>query len=323
VNRSYLLLASVLLTYDWLSKRASLFKSLTGLEVSEFDQFYLQAASKYKDCEGKRLARPDRKRKVGAGYPFKLHLRERLIMLLVYYRLYVTSTLAEVLFDLNQSNVLKDIHKLEMLVKEILPIPQKVHDKVRRLQTLEEINMMFPEFKAFTDATEQEIPRPKDKRKRKTHYSGKRKRHTVKTQLTVNSKGLIIHKTRHVKGSTHDYALFKLSRPCLPGDVKESFDLGYVGVKEDFSGLNCVLPFKKKNPGRGKVGVKAAELTEEQKAFNRELASERVVVEHTNSRVKKFLIWGSEFRNRRRRYDVVTDIVSGLINFRILGTLVV
>ena len=50
----------------------------------------------------------------------------------------------------------------------------------------------FPGFKAFVDATEQEIPRPKNVTKRKTHYSGKRKRHTVKTQLTVNSKGLAV-----------------------------------------------------------------------------------------------------------------------------------
>jgi DDE superfamily endonuclease len=96
-----------------------------------------------------------------------------------------------------------------------------------------------------------------------------------------------------------------------------------LGVKIDFPGLNCVLPFKKKNPGRGKVGVKAQELPDDPRLFNKTLAKERIVVEHTNSRVKKFLIWGGEFRNRAKRYDVMTDIVSGLINFRILGTLIV
>jgi hypothetical protein len=277
---------------------------------------------KYRDFEAKRLDRPDRKRKVGAGYPFKLPLQERLLMFLVYYRLYISSTLAAVLFDLDQSNVLKDIHKLEPLLKEVLPTPKKLHDKARRLQTLEEIEAMFPEFKAFTDATEQEIPRPKNKKKRRTHYSGKKKRHTVKTQLTVNLEGLIVHKTRHAKGSTHDYALFKRSFSDLPKEVKQGFDLGYVGVKADFPGLNCVVPFKKKNPGRGKVGVKAPKLSAEQVAVNRELASERVVVEHTNSRLKKFLIWGGVFRNRPRHYDFATDIVSGLVNFRILGSLI-
>jgi hypothetical protein len=180
---------------------------------------------------------------------------------------------------------------------------------------------MFPEFKAFTDAAEQEIPRPKNKQKSKTHYSGKKKCHTVKTQLTVNSDGLIVHKTAHAKGSTYDYTLYKPRHPRLPDKVKQGFDLGYLGFKDDFPSLNCVLPFKKKNPGRGKIGAKAWALSQEQKVFNEAFAKERVVVEHTNSRLKKFLIWESEFRDRPKRYDVMTDIVCGLINFRILGTL--
>lgn len=73
---------------------------------------------------------------------------------------------------------------------------------------MEEIEAVFPGFKAFVDATEQEIPRPKSKKKRKMHYSGKKKRHTVKTQLTVNSNVLIMHKTAHVSGRMHDYSLF-------------------------------------------------------------------------------------------------------------------
>jgi len=312
-----------MLNYHFLSSRPSTFKSLTGLEVSEFDSFYKKAEASYREYENKRLARPDRKRKVGAGYPFKLSLQERLLMFLFYYRVYTTSTLTGILFNLDQSTVLKNIRKLEPLIKEILPIPSKLHDKAKRLQTVEEIEAVFPGFKAFVDATEQEIPRPRNKRKRKSHYSGKKKRHTVKTQLTVNSNGLIIHKTGHVSGRMHDYSLFKRSRPHLPDKVEEEGDLGYLGVKKDFPQLDFVVPFKKKNPGRGKRGVKAEELPPEQKAFNRRLASERVVSEHTNSRVKKFRIWGDEFRNRLRHYDVMTDIVSGIVNFRISGRLVV
>ena len=294
---------------------------MTGVEVSEFDSFYAKAQTNYGQYETKRLSRENRKRKVGAGHPFKLQLHERLLMFLVYYRLYITSTLTGVLFDLDQSNVLKDIRKLEPLIKDVLPTPKKLHEKVKQLQTIEEIKAMFPELKAFLDATEQEIPRPKNKRKRKTHYSGKKKRHTVKTQLTVNADGLIVHLTQHVKGSMHDYSLFKRSRPHLPDKVLGEGDLGYEGVKKDFPRLNFAVPFKRKGPGRGKRGVKAQELPAEQKAFNKMLAKERVVVEHTNSRVKKFLIWGGEFRNRLKHYDIATEIVSGIVNFRITGTL--
>lgn len=307
----------------WLLGKPQLFRSFTGLEVSEFNQFYAKAAVNYDQYEAQRLVREDRKNKRGAGHPFSLPLQERLIMFLIYHRLYITSALAGVLFGIDQSNVLKDIRKLEPLVQSILPTPKRLHEKTKQIQTPQELMAMFPELKAVIDATEQEIPRPKNKRKRKTHYSGKKKRHTVKTQLTVNSKGLIVHKTQHVSGRMHDYALFKRSRAHLPDDVERETDLGYVGVKEDFPDLKFKLPFKKKSPGRGKSGVKAEELSAEQKAFNRQLAKERVVVEHTNSRVKKFMVWGGKFRNRLRHYDVATEIVSGIVNFRILGTLTV
>jgi hypothetical protein len=312
-----------LLNYKILSSRLSMFRSLTGLEVPEFDSFYAKVQTNYGQYETKRLSRENRKRKKGAGHPFKLPLQERLLMFLIYYRLYITSTLTGLLFDLDQSNVLKDIRKLEPLVSEVLPVPKKLHDKVRRLQTIDEIEAVFPGFKAFLDATEQEIPRPKNKRKRKTHYSGKKKRHAVKVQLTVNPNGLIVHKTMHVRGSMHDYALYKRSHPHLRDNIRIGLDLGYLGIKLDFPHLNCVLPFKRKNPGRGKRGVKAEELSAAQKAFNKALAKERVVSEHTNSRVKKFHIWADEFRNRLKHYDIMTEIVSGIVNFRITGTLTV
>jgi hypothetical protein len=312
-----------LLNYKSLSKRLSLFRSLTGVEVSEFNSIYTRTQIKYVEHEQKRLSRENRKRKVGAGHPFKLHLQERLLIFLIYYRLYTSSTLTGVLFELDQSNVLKDTRKLEPLIKDVLPTPKKLHDKAKRLQTLQEIEAMFPELKAFLDATEQEIPRPKNKHKRKTHYSGKKKRHTVKTQLTVNKKHLIIQKTVHVKGSMHDYTLYKHSHPHLPGKVCVDLDLGYLGIRADYPKLNCMLPFKKKNPGRVRRGVKAEELSAEQKLFNKQFARERVVVEHANFGVKKFLIWGGEFRNRLKHYDVMTDIVCGLLNFRISGTMTI
>lgn len=311
-----------MLSYSRLSKSPSIFRSFTGLEVSEFDSLYGDVESKYDECERKRLSRRDRKNEVGAGHPFKLPLRDRLLLLLTYYRLYATSTLLGFLFDLGQTNVLKDIRMIEPTVRESLPLPEKVYQqRVRKLRTIEEIEELFPGFKALIDATEQEIPRPKkDTRKRKTHYSGKRKRHTVKTQLTVNSKGLMVHKTDHARGRRHDLDIYRGRHPALPKQVQSVFDLGYKGVTNDFPELNCVHPFKRKGAGgRGHKGEKARPLTPDQKRFNRELSRARVVVEHTISRVKKFNIFGEEFRNRLRHYDTMTDIVCGIVNMRIIG----
>jgi hypothetical protein len=312
-----------MLNYSILSKKPAYFRNFSGVELDEFNTINQKIKEKYTAYEEKRLTRRDRKRAVGAGHPFKLSLTDRLLMLLLYYHMYPSSTLLGYLFDLSQTSVLKTIRKLEPIVSKSLPLPKKQQDKVRRLQTVEEIEAMFPGFKAFLDATEQEIPRPHGKRKQKTHYSGKRKKHSVKTQLTVNKEGLIVHKTSHVKGSMHDYTLYKRSHPHLPDKVRLGLDLGYLGIKVDFPKLYCVLPFKRKNPGRGKRGVVAQELSVEQRASNMALAKERVVVEHTNSRVKKFHIFGDEFRNRLKRYDIMTDIVCGLVNFRIAGSLVI
>lgn len=312
-----------MLNYGVLSKKPLIFKNFTGLEVPEFDALNSKIKEKYDEYEKKRLTRENRKRAIGAGHPFKLSLTDRILTLLLYYHLYSSSTLLGYLVDLGQTNVLKDIRNLEPLVNEVLPLPKKQHEKVRRLQTVDEIEAMFPGFKAFLDATEQEIPRPKNKHKRKTHYSGKKKKHTVKTQITVNKAGLIVHKTGHAKGSTHDYALYKRSHPNLPDNIRLGLDLGYKGIETDYPELNYMVPFKRKSPGRGKLGVKAQELSPEQKAFNKELSKERVVVEHTNSRVKKFRIWADEFRNRLKHYDAMTDIVCGLVNFRIAGTLII
>ena len=92
---------------------------------------------------------------------------------------------------------------LEPLIKLLcVPLPKKLYKRTRRrARTIDEVEEeYFPGFKAFVDSTEQEIPRPKNKKRRKSYYSGKKKKHTVKTQYMVNSEGLILHKTGHKRG---------------------------------------------------------------------------------------------------------------------------
>ena len=151
----------------------------------------------------------NRKRKIGAGRHFKLNLKDRFVMLLVYYRLYITYTLSGFLFDLDQSNICRDIQKIEGLIRKCVPIPQKIYQITKRLKTPEAVEKYFPGFLAFTDSTEQQIPRPVDKERRKIFYSGKKKRHTIKNQITVNNRGYILHKVGYKKGRKHDYDIYK------------------------------------------------------------------------------------------------------------------
>ena len=117
-----------------------------------------------------------RERSIGAGRPFKLDVKDRFLMLLVYYRLYITYTLAGFLFDLDQSNVCRDIQKIERLIRKCIPIPQKIYNITKRLRTADEVEQYFPGFISFIDSTEQQIPRPVDKRRRDAYYSGKKKK---------------------------------------------------------------------------------------------------------------------------------------------------
>ena len=174
--------------------------------MKEFDNIYDKEITKeYHKYENKRLSkRKNRKRDIGAGRPFKLDVKDRFLMLLVYYRLYITYTLAGFLFDLDQrSNICsRDIQKIESMIRKCLPISQKIYNITKRLRTIDNIEHYFSGFMAFIDSTtEQQIPRPVDKNKRKMYYSGKKKRHTIKNQLVVNNHGIIIHKIGYKKGS--------------------------------------------------------------------------------------------------------------------------
>ena len=81
------------MSYARLSKKPLLFRSFTGLEISEFNEIYTEKESRYEEHERERLSRGRRQRDVGAGRPFKLKTKERFLMVLVYYRLYITYTL--------------------------------------------------------------------------------------------------------------------------------------------------------------------------------------------------------------------------------------
>ena len=127
----------------------------------------------------------------------------------------------------------------------------------------------------------------------------------------VNKEGEILYKSRHhKKGRQHDYTLYKKEHPATPSEVENVLDLGYLGCKKDFPTVKYNLPVKKKK--RNTV------LTKEEKEYNKNHSSLRVIIEHTICRIKKFCIIGTKYRNRLKRYDHISDIVSGIVNYRIM-----
>jgi Helix-turn-helix of DDE superfamily endonuclease len=175
-----------LLSYDKLSRKPILFKSFTGLSVKQFDDIFKEIESKYPKHEIRRLTtnrkddRRKRERAVGAGRRFKLVVKDRVIMVFVYYRLYITYSLTEFLFDLDQSNVCRDIEKIESLIRECLPIPQKLYGVAKRLKTKEEVETYFPGFMIYrlfcrtANTQTKELDKKKDilfRQEKETYYS--------------------------------------------------------------------------------------------------------------------------------------------------------
>jgi hypothetical protein len=98
----------------------------------------------------------------------------------------------------------------------------------------------------------------------------------------------------------------------MPKDVVNVYDLGYLGVEKDFPAEQLSsLPYKKKRNQK--------ELSEEEKEYNKIHSKKRIVIEHTICRLKKYRIQSEVFRNRLRKYDKVSDIVTGLVNYRIMN----
>ncbi len=88
------------------------------------------------------------------------------------------------------------------------------------------------------------------------------------------------------------------------------FDLGYLGVEKDLPEQLSSLPNRKK---------KSMELSQEEKEYNLQHIKKRIVIEHTICRLKKYKIMNDVFRNKLRKYNKVSDIVSGLINYKIIN----
>ena len=124
----------------------------------------------------------------------------------------------------------------------------------------------------------------------------------------MNAKNREILNVYNDLGTVHDFRMFKESlADILPKDILALLDSGYQGINDYLP--NAVIPFKasKKHP-----------LTEEQKAFNTELARLRVVIEHINRELKIFRICKETYRGKGDRGLLRVKLISSLFNHRVV-----
>lgn len=299
-----------MLIYEKLRRKPASFRSLTGLKVEEFDEIYSEIEPAYQLAEKKRLSKPDRKRAIGAGGKFKHDLRTRLLMGLIWLRQYPTYEVLGVLFDLHKSNICRNLKIMLKLLQEQTAMDVRWPDKRRPKKHLEDMLADFPSLEFIVDATEQPIYRPRGKEAQKPYYSGKKKRHTIKTQLAVTLTGEIGDISESVPGSKYDLTLLRESKLLegLPEEMGGMGDKAYQGVQNDDPERPFYIP-KKKPRGRP--------LPEEDKEANRLFAKVRIIVEHTLALLKRFQVLAQVYRHTRDLYNTIFRIVAGLVNRQI------
>ena len=175
-----------MLAFKKLAGNARRFKMLMGMSLQEFEFLLAKIERVYPEEERKRLSKRPRQRGIGAGRRFSLDLRNRVLLLLFYYRTYATQDVAAEVFGVGQAAVSRSIEQIAPIVRQCVPIPAKIHAKAKKASTMEELEEIFPGLICLMDASEQQIRRPKRKDMERSHYSGKAGRHTAKTQYAVN-----------------------------------------------------------------------------------------------------------------------------------------
>ena len=124
--------------------------------------------------------------------------------------------------------------------------------------------------------------------------------------MVVNKADREIICTNFANGKRHDFRVFKESRVRAKPETKITTDTAFVGIKKLHA--NSELPRKK---------TKKKPLTKEDKAQNRAISSERIDVENAIGFLKRFKIIADRYRNRRKRFGLRFNLVSGICNYDI------
>ncbi len=230
------------------------------------------------------------------GRPSKFSIEDQVLMSLEYWREYRTYFHIGQTWELHESTVSRIVRKVEnaLIRAGVFQLPGKKQ-------------LLDPEAAAkliVIDATETPTERPKKGQKR--FYSGKKKRHTLKTQLVVDPKTKAVICTTFAAGKEHDFHLFKRSKVKLKPETKCLADRGYQGIQK----LHVLSRLHKKKR-------KGMQLSQADLQMNRDLERVRCICEHIIGRLKVFRILAERYRNRRKRFGLRFNLIAGLYNYEL------
>ena len=136
--------------YEYLSEHPRVFRSMTGLAVSEFDELAIDVKPFYETTEQERLARPDRVRAPGGGHPFELDYRDSLLLATIWLRQYPVGEVLGYFFGVSEPTARRT-------VKRMLPALEaagRVGQSPLSAQHFEQVALVPTSFQTFVfDAT--------------------------------------------------------------------------------------------------------------------------------------------------------------------------
>jgi len=282
---------------------------MTGLRVGEFDEVVNDVVPQYAEAEAERLARPDRERAWGAGHPFELSLRDHLLLTVGWLRVYPTHEVLGDLFGESDSTVSR-------LIPRVLPVLEQAgRDTMRmpdpgkkRRRTLDDLLHDTPELAVVIDSFEQRVQRPRDRDEADSYYSGKKKQHTLKSQVAVDEEtGQVVDVSDRVPGPTADLNLLERSPLLdrLPPGVGGMGDRAYVGIdKLHPDGLGAAPRRKPRGKPRPPADV----------AYQTAFSRRRIIVENTIGWVRRYQSITQTDRNHRQAHTPRVVAIAGLIN---------
>jgi hypothetical protein len=302
----------MIMRYIHLTHYPNVFYSVTGLHVAEFDELLGDVLPQYADHEQQRLERPDRQRAVGAGHPFELNERDHILLTVIWLRVYPTHEVLGYLFGVSDSTVSR-------LIRRVLPVLEQAgRDSMRmpdpgkkRRRTLDDLLHDTPELAVVIDSFEQRVQRPRDRDEADSYYSGKKKQHTLKSQIAVDeTTGRVADVADSVRGPTADLKLLEQSQLLdrLPPGVGGIGDLAYIGIERLHpDGLGAAPRRKPRGQPRPAEDV----------AYNTTFSRRRIIVENTIGRMRRYQSITQTDRNHRQLHTPRVVAIAGLINRQI------
>jgi hypothetical protein len=295
--------------YQTLTRYPAVFRALTGLSLTQFDALDAEMAPGLAAAEQRRLSRPERRRAIGAGRRFALSGRDRLLLTVVWLRRYPINAVLGFLFGVEETTALRAVHRLLPLLEAAgldtmrLPDPGK-----GRRPDLDDLLRDTPGLAVILDTFEQRVQRPRRRAEADTYYSGKKKQHTLKTQVAIDERdGRIVDLPPSVRGPTADLTLLRESG--LPGRLPDGVgalgDLAYVGIAALHPAGLGATPRRKP---RGKPRP------DEDVAYNTAFARRRVGVEHTIGRLRAYQALSQTDRHHRQHHTERARAAAGLVN---------